>query len=62
MFFIHFYSRLLFCINPFIHRCPDAALYNILKYRKLLPEPEEYDAEERDNMLRELATLMLMVA
>jgi hypothetical protein len=61
MFFIHF-IRDYFCINPFIHRCPDAALYNILKYRKLLPEPEEYDAEERDNMLRELATLMLMVA
>lgn len=36
-------------------------LYNILKARQLLPEPEEYDAEERDNMLRELATLMLMV-
>jgi hypothetical protein len=37
-------------------------MYNCLKCRKMLPEKEKYDGDERDNMIRELATLMLLVS
>jgi hypothetical protein len=38
-----------------------AMLYSFLKCRKMLPEKEPYDGDERDNIIRELATLMLLV-